>query len=164
MRLRRVGATWPAISLQFRGWPASTYLPILPAGAAHRGAHREILVGELRWWVARNWRRRKVGRCGEVRRGRKGRQKFHVRVGNLNKQTVRARFKNGLVSRRRNRGTNLCASSRTSASPNLRDADIASTPRMSISSTQRMYVHQYMVALGVRGKRVYTSKSREAVN
>jgi len=109
-RTRAVTSTWRDMagdSLQFRG--CCIHLPTHPTGA-HRGAHHEILAGELRW-VGRAKTVKEKGPGGRRRR-KKGRRKFHVRVGNLNKHTVRARFKNGLVSRKRNGGPNYARSAK----------------------------------------------------
>lgn len=107
------------------GGVASTHLPV------HTGVHT------VKYWlvncalVGRAKLAKKKGRA--VVRGGKGRRKFHVRVGNLNKQTVRARFKNDLVSRKRNGGPSYTrfrrTLSRASASSNLRNsASITSIP------------------------------------
>lgn len=128
---RAVMSTWRDTAGNLLAIPRVLHPPIHPPAGVHT----------VKYWLvncAGRSRRRKARVV--VERRKRGRRKFHVRVGNLNKQTVRARFKNGLVSRKRNGRTKFYAQP-PSASPSLRDSDVASTSR-AISSTYVTFAPQ----------------------
>lgn len=86
MRLHRLGAV--------------ASLLVIPAGnTASNPVRREILAGELQQVATRARSRRKDDVvCEEEEEEEEMRGESFTCVGNLNKQTVRVRFKNGLVS------------------------------------------------------------------